>query len=95
LYIFGTVEAYAAKYNEDPAEAVAKATKLGHELAWASPESAVIVDRKTYPGHYAAMQDERAAALQLKIGDRVELEGRVYILANAPNHNVALKPVAA
>ena len=95
LFTFGSVEAYAAKYNEDPAAAVAKAIKHGHELAWAMPDAVCMVDTKTYPGYYAARDAERASALRLKIGDVVEIEGRVYRLENAPNHNVALKQVAA
>lgn len=107
LFTFGTVEAYTSARNADLAkwgspipqtpvhEAVSKAKRLGHELAWATPESACIVDTKTYPNYYAARQARVDAALRLALGDLVELEGRAYRLTLANNRNVSLVPVAA
>lgn len=107
LFTFGTVEGYTTANNEQKAkwaspippvsiqDALDRAKARGHEIAWANPEACVIVDTKTYPNYYNERVARIASAVRLAAGDVVELEGRLYRLEAAPNHNVALKPVAA
>ncbi len=80
FYTFGSVEDYAAKYNEDTAAAVERAKTNGHELFWLSQNATIISDlrqpHETHPGHLH--------------GDVVRFKGRRFRLDRAPNDNLRL-----
>jgi len=76
LFKVGTVEAYAAEYNEDPAQRRQKALDRGHDIAWANRQGGVIDNT----GHaYARRLEQVSRAIPLEAGEEVEIEGRVYI----------------
>lgn len=75
----GTVEGYAAQYNEDPVAAVKRESDRGHNLAWTLLDAACLTS--DYPGKAAAMAAKQAAfeaAPVLVDGQRVTIEGRRY-----------------
>jgi len=76
LFKVGSVEAYAAKYNEDPAQRYQQCVEHGHDAAWANQISACIDNTGHSHREYLA---NAARAIALEAGQKVEIEGRVYV----------------
>lgn len=84
-FTVGTVEGYAeqtareAKYSGDLCqrihEAVERAKKHGHELAYTINPGKALTDSK---GYYDRLRAEQAAATEIVAGETVMIEGRKY-----------------
>jgi hypothetical protein len=83
FYRLGSVEDYAAQYNEDPAAAVADAKARGHELYWANPQGVMLT---------AGKQDHRWVR-GISHGDTITFKGKTFRIDPASNRNVKLVEV--
>lgn len=83
LATIGSVEAYAKQYNNDPQEALERARKHGHNLAWANTNCSVLC---AYEWHHERVKAEQAAAITLAEGELVEVEGRPYTIRFRPGN---------
>ena len=79
----GSVEDYAARYNEDPAAAVADAKARGHELYWANPQGVMLT---------AGKQDHKWVR-GISHGDTITFKGKTFRVDPASNRNVKLVEV--
>jgi hypothetical protein len=92
----GTVEGYATKNGDNPAESVKRATDNGHQLAWTMQDAAVLT--ADYAGKQARLDAERAeiaAAVEIHQGQPVIIEGRcytVYVMGQQYSDPVAFIP---
>jgi len=84
-YRVGTVVSYALRNGECPIDAIDRARANGHELAYAYGVGACLSD-----SHRAA-----ELAYEVRTGDLVRLEGRLYRVKAAPNNNLDLVEVRA
>lgn len=72
----GTVEGFSAGNTfTTPEQALERARKNGHDIAWAIQQSATITTSRAF---YAKQAEERARAIRLTEGEAVEIEGRPY-----------------
>lgn len=87
LYDFfrlASVEGYAARYNEDPADQIARAIENGHELYWANKRGTMI---SAHP------QDHRTVRA-INLGDTIVFKGKTFRVEPAANNNVKLVELA-
>lgn len=84
FYTLGSVAGYAARYDEDPAEAVEKAKANGHKLYWANANGVSLTawgrPKETVPG--------------FEIGETIRFAGKSFTLKREPNNNVGLVEAA-
>jgi hypothetical protein len=74
-----TVRDYAARHGKDPDAAEADAVARGHEIvATIYTGSTLLGDRAAAARQNAEMKAKRAAAIELKNGQWVAIEGRLY-----------------
>jgi len=74
-----TVRGYAAEYREDPEDAVARAQKAGHPLAWTYHGGGTLTDSKFYNATRMEQQaDHLARSVTLAPGDVVRIEGEDF-----------------
>lgn len=86
LYDFfrlGSVEGYAARYNEDPAFQIERAIADGQDLYWANKRSTMI---SAHP------QDHRTVRA-INHGDAITFRGKTFRVEPAANRNVKLVEV--
>lgn len=86
LYDFfrlGSVEGYAARYNEDPTKQIERAIAAGHDLYWANKRGTVI---SSHP------QDHRTVR-GINLGDIITFKGKTFRVDPANNGNVTLTEV--
>lgn len=79
-----SVAHYAERYKEDPQVAIARAEKFGHELYFVFAEATVISAHAQTP----------VKRVEVELGAIVELDGYLFKIAEAANHNLKLVPVA-
>ena len=93
LYHFSTIRHYHTTSNttwETVDQAIARAIRNHHELAWANPEATVIC---ADPGFYERERAKRATAHHLSIGDHIRMEDVVYRITPSSKPHVTLVPV--
>jgi hypothetical protein len=88
-FYFGSVVGYALECKKCPIEAVERTQRnakdnpyAGHKLHWVSAKSTSLT----------AWDRPKESYVELKFGDLVRLDGRVFKLVPASNQNVALEP---
>lgn len=85
FFTLGSVEAYAAQYNEDPAEAVRHASARGHQLFWLNKNATCLTAEKrakTYHPHF-------------DFGDEISFAGKRFVIKPDHNQNAKLVPSTA
>lgn len=83
-YKIGSVVSSCLKDGDCPIHGIDRARKLGHELHFVFGLGTCLTAEGTRPDYGTAVQ----------YGDRVLFEGRVFLLAEANNHNIKLVEVA-
>lgn len=81
FYTLGSVRALAREYKQSPEQAVTRAIERGHALWWANQNGTTLTAHKREKGTFPAHE----------IGDRIKFEGKTFVLAAAPNHNITLQ----
>ena len=80
FFTLGSVASYAARYGEDPEDAVVRAKGFGHDLYWATKHSTVIHNGpKTHSAHWA-----------IEIGDEIEVDGIKFRVKRTANQTIKL-----
>ena len=80
FYTLGSVEAYAARYNEDPAEAVEQAKERGEKLYWANANGTMLTAEKR----------AKEIVPGFEIGGEINFAGQIFRIERAPNNNIDL-----
>lgn len=83
FYRLGSVEGCARKYNEDPVEAVERATANKHKLFWANPQATVI--------HNGPKSHRYVVGINK--GDTIVFKGRAFRVEAVPYDRVNIQLV--
>lgn len=75
----GSIEGYCKDENLDITERLEKASRLGHEIAWANKRDHCL---SSSVGFYDRLKEEEDRAIPLENGEIVEIEGRKYTVKN-------------
>lgn len=89
-----TVAGYAARNGYDPAAAIARAKENGHDLVGSIYTGTMLIgDRDLAAKRNAEDREIAAAAVTLKTGDEVEIDGAIYTVRFAQRNETSFSPI--